>query len=166
MSDDKTQTEITFDWCRIGRAKDAGLEDLLASHWEEVALDQDRYALAPDWERYASLERQGVLRSIAAWRGQRLAGYNVFYVQAPIHYSRSLWALNDILYLTPADRRGTLGMRLIRKAEEMLSELGVKKIIYHSKVHLKLGARKTLTLGSLLARMGYTCEEEVFSRNV
>ncbi len=158
-------SDIAFDWITLDEAMAAGVEDLLALHWQEVAMDQETFPLSPNWAGYRTLERSGVLRGIAAWKGGALVGYNVFFVQPTLHYSTSAWAVNDILYLAPAERRGLTGARLIRKSEEMLHGLGVRKVIYHTKLHVHLGHAKTnATVGRLLSALGYAHIEDVMAK--
>lgn len=167
MSDDPNPpSDLVIGWEKVGRARADGLDDLLAAHWAEVALDQDRYPLAPDWPRYHALERQGVLRSVSARRKGRLVGYNVFFVQPPIHYSTSVWALNDVLFLHPDHRAGLLGYRLVRAAEELLKGIGVARVIYHTKLHVMLGSKRERPLGDLMKRLGYSQAEEVWGKNL
>jgi hypothetical protein len=164
MSASRSKTPESIDWEGVDSALSDGLEDLLAAHWEEVALNRDDIPLAVDWSRYRQLERMGVLKALSMRKAGRLVGYNVFFVQPPIHYSTSVWAVNDILYLTPAERRGMAGARMIREAERrFFGEMKLAQIIYHTKLHLKLGARERV-LGDLLRAMRYTQTEEVFAK--
>lgn len=160
---------LTLDWMTIGDALSAGLEDMLIEHWEEVALDREAVPLAPDWAKYQMLERAGVLKSLAAMRAGRFIGYNVFFVQPTIHYSTSLWALNDILYLKPSERVGMAGARLIREAERRFRDMGVVKVLYHSKLEPPEGRRSTSgkaasTVGDLLLKLGYRHIENVYAK--
>ncbi len=161
----RPRNSLTIDFMRIDDALSGGLEDLLAEHWDEVALDKDVVPLDVDWDRYRVLERQGGLKSLAAKRGGRLIGYNAFFIQHPMHYKAQTWAINDVLYLTPAERTTMLGPRMIREAEARLPKFGVKKVIYHAKFHVHSpGKEKGATLGDLLVRMGYRRDEEVLSK--
>lgn len=156
---------LTFAWETIDQARADGLDDLLALHWEEVALNKDAVPLAIDWPRYRVLEKTGALKALTMRQDGALIGYDVFFVQPTLHYATSTWALNDILYLTPEARKGLAGARMIRTAEQMLRELGVQKVIYHTKLHLNLGRRTDGdTVGRLLAAMGYTHVENVWAK--
>jgi GNAT superfamily N-acetyltransferase len=154
-----------LEWESLDRALASGLEDMLVQHWEEVALDRDRFPLVPDWDRYRMLERVGVLRAVSLRTDAGLLGYNVFFVQPTLHYSTSTWAVNDILYLHPDHRKGLAGARLIRGAEPMLATLGVQKVIYHTKLDLYFGHGKArATLGTFLERLGYRHAENVYAK--
>lgn len=153
------QTEIG--WSALQPLLDLGLEDLLIHHWEEVALDQGRIPFDPDWDRLRRAERDGTLKIVAARRGGRLLGYNAFFVMGHMHYRSTLHALNDVIYVDPEERKGGLGLRLVRKSERLLAEIGVVKVFYHTKVHV-LSERGTV--GAVLERLGYTQVERVYAK--
>lgn len=160
-------SELTFDFGTIDEAIKDGFEDLAALHWEEVALDKDAIPLAPDWDKYRWLEKHGILRSVIARRAGRLIGYDVFFVQPSMHYSTSIWAVNDILYLDPEERRGMAGVRLILQSEALLKSLGVRKVLYHTKLHVHLGHGKAHgTVGDLLVKLGYKHVEDVLAKMI
>lgn len=158
-------SRFTFAWETLDQVLAVGFEDLLALHWEEVALNKDAVPLAVDWTQYRALERAGVLKILAMRQGGELVGYDIFFVQPTLHYATSTWALNDILYLAPEHRKGLAGARLIREAEQRLRELGVQKVLYHSKLHLNLGRHSEGdTVGRLLRRLGYAHVENVWAK--
>ncbi len=163
-----TAREIEIGWLGMDEALQLGLADLIALHWDEVALDKLAVPLAVDWAKYRQLDRAGVLRGVGLKRRGKLVGYNVFFVQPTLHYSTSLWALNDVLYLDPDERRGMAGARLVKQAERLLAEVGVKKIIYHTKLHLRSLGRDPEhgTVGDLLSRLGYTHVENVYAKMI
>ena len=153
---------LTLDWEPLRRLLDEGVEELLARHWEEVAVDHDIIPLAPDWDRAFALQAAGVLRTAALRRNGRLIGYNAFHVLQPLHYRLTTHAINDVLYVDP-DERGTAGLRLLRGTEQMLRELGVVKVVYHTKLHVAIGAARRNTVGDMLARLGYRLDEEIYT---
>ena len=158
---------LEFKWLNLSEAMANGFEDLATLHWQEVALDQDRVPLAPDWTKYRHLERAGVLKAIGAWDRGRLVGYDAFFVQPTMHYSTSLWAVNDILYLDPDHRKGLAGARLIRASEGLLKEIGVEKVLYHTKLHVHYGHGKARgTVGDLLSALGYKHVENVYAKMI
>ena len=137
-------------------AQEAG--QLAASHWDEVEAPlhgPQQYTL--DHERYASLERLGMLH-ISAARGLAvdepcnategtpdeprtdaetaasapLAGYAAFTVVACPHRPHTLLAALDGLYLAPWARGGLFALRLLRHAEAALAARGVSLVQYSS----------------------------------
>ena len=140
----------------------AEAEQLAASHWDEVEAalhGEQHYRL--DHERYASLERLGMLH-ISAARGPAvaaggepcdataagtpdeahatsetgasapLAGYAAFTLVDCPHRPQTLLAALDGLYLAPWARGGLFALRLLRHAEAALAARGVGLVQYSS----------------------------------
>ena len=141
-------------------AKEAA--QLTAAHWDEVEAPlhgPQHYAL--DHNRYASLERLGMLH-ISAARGPAvaaggepcdataagtpdeahatsetgasapLAGYAAFTLVDCPHRPQTLLAALDGLYLAPWARGGLFALRLLRHAEAALAARGVGLVQYSS----------------------------------
>lgn len=164
----------------------AEAEQLAAAHWDEVEATlhgAQRYRL--DHERYASLERLGMLH-ISAARGlpeadqcaatdtssMPLAGYAAFTVVDCPHCPQTMLAALDGLYLAPWARGGLFALRLLRHAEAALAARGVSLVQYSSPasrpchaLYRRLGARPTetiwhKTLPPAPARAAGTIEED------
>lgn len=148
---------------------------LAAAHWDEVEAPlhgQQLYTL--DHNRYASLERLGMLH-ISAARGQAgndnteaahatestdgtdatapLAGYAAFTLIDCPHRPQTLLAALDGLYLAPWARGGLFALRLLRHAEAALAARGVTLVQYSSPasrpchaLYRRLGAQPTETI--------------------
>lgn len=145
----------------------AEAEHLAAAHWNEVEAalhGAQRYTL--DHERYASLERLGMLH-ISAARGLPdadqgtapddscvpLAGYAAFTLVACPHRPQTLLAALDGLYLAPWARGGLFALRLLGHAEAALAARGVGLVQYSSPasrpchaLYRRLGAQPTETI--------------------
>lgn len=152
---------LSFAWEPIERLLGEGFEDLLVSHWEEVALEQSIIPLEVDWPRYITMEKAGTLKVLAMRRGARFVGYNAFFISPSMHYRNTLHAVNDVIYVDPEERRGSAGVRLIREADRLLKGLGVVKVVYHIKLHV-LADRGTI--GKVLQHLGYTEFERLYSK--
>ena len=154
-------------------AEEAG--QLAAAHWDEVEAHiygVQHYAL--DHERYASLERLGMLH-ISAARGiaedepcgvahaagvnaaasptAPLAGYAAFTLVDCPHRPQTRLAALDGLYLAPWARGGLFALRLLRHAESALAGRGVSLVQYSSPasrpchaLYRRLGAQPTETI--------------------
>ncbi len=145
----------------------AEAEQLAAAHWDEVEAalhGAQRYQL--DHERYANLERLGMLHISAArglpdtdqgavsdTSGAPLAGYAAFTLVSCPHCPQTLLAALDGLYLAPEARGGLLALRLLRHAEAALAARGVSLAQYSSPasrpchaLYRRLGARPTETI--------------------
>jgi hypothetical protein len=158
---------LSIGWSSIDEALADGLEDMIALHWEEVALDKTSIPLDVDWDGYRRREREKTFRGIAMRCDGRLIGYNAFFITPTLHYRSTLHALNDVIYVDP-DGRGMAGVRLLRESEHLLSGLApLVKVIYHTKLHVVLGqGARSGTVGTLLERLGYSHIENVYAKLV
>jgi hypothetical protein len=133
---------------------------LLERHYKEVAVDQD-IPLKPDFETYLSMEQAGFIRCFVARETTAdntlaLVGYAVYFVKNNIHYSTSLQAVQDVLFIDKSSR-GT-GMRFINWCDGELRKEGVQRVIQHVKTFLNFGP--------LLERLGYLHIENIYARRL
>lgn len=129
-----------------------------------MALDKDRVPLDVDWGRYFAMERAGCLRGITVRRNGKLIGYSAFITTPHLHYKSTPYAINDVFYIDP-EHRGLAGVRLIQQSEKLLREIGVRKVLYHVKLHVLLGKGSNRAIvGRLLERLGYRHIEEVYAK--
>ena len=152
---------LAFEWTSVEKARSLGLDDLLALNWEEIEDHQDVSPLDINWRGYADLERQGILKLGALTQDGKLIGYNIFFVNCPLHHKSTLWAISDLVYLDPAHRRGRAGIFLITEAERRLRDFNVKVILYSAKLSDKPGRG---SVGPLLAKLGYGCFDQAWSK--
>ena len=131
-------------------------QSLIEMHWDEIALNQEKIKLNPDWDAYHNLELQDKLKIFTAREDGLLVGYFVVIVTPNIHYKDHLFASNDIIYLHPDYRKGMTGVKLIKFAEKCLSEDGVSVMTINTKIH------KPFDL--ILERLGFKCIERVYSK--
>jgi GNAT superfamily N-acetyltransferase len=110
------------------------IKPLIEAHWEEIAIHKDRIKLNPDFDKYLLLDSLGMLHILTARDDEELVGYFISFIQPNMHYKDEMFAINDILYIKPEHRKGTVGYRLFKKAEASLKEIGVSVIIIHAKV--------------------------------
>lgn len=110
------------------------MKPLLEAHWEEIALYKDKIKLDPDYDKYLLLDSLGMLHVLTVRSDERLIGYFISFIQPHMHYKESLSAVNDILFIHPSYRKGSIGYKLFKKAEQSLRELGVEVMSISSKV--------------------------------
>jgi L-amino acid N-acyltransferase YncA len=128
---------------------------LLTLHWREIAHFQD-IPLDPDVERYITIESNDALRVFTARLDGKLVGYACFLLAPHSHYKGSLQAVQDVLYVDPACRCSTIGLRLIRHCNEALALEGVQVVLQHVKdAHPALGI--------ILERMGFERVETIYA---
>jgi GNAT superfamily N-acetyltransferase len=111
------------------------MEPMLIAHWAETAMYKDKVPYAPAWDKYYNLENAGVLKIVTARLGDRLIGYFVATLLPNMHYSDTLYALNDILYIDPAYRNAGNGTAMLVAAEQIFKGLGAQVITVHMKVY-------------------------------
>jgi GNAT superfamily N-acetyltransferase len=111
------------------------LEELFPSHYEELCVTKD-FPLEPDYDAYKNLAQAGMLRCITCRVDGALIGYIVFIVQPHLHYKSCKTAFEDLYFVKKEYRKGRIGIRLFKYAEEVLKQFGVNRIIMHTKVHL------------------------------
>jgi len=112
------------------------MKPILRKHYEEVAMYQDKVPLSPDYERYYKLEELGIFHIVTVRDGGKLVGYFLSMITPNLHYSDTLYAVNDILYLDCEYRDAGVGYRMFKFAEDRLKELGVSVIAIHMKTAL------------------------------
>jgi len=132
------------------------IQVLIKRHYAELTLDKDVMKLAPDWDRYNELNNLGKLSIVAAYDGEKIVGYSVFFLNEHIHYKNNIIANNDVLFLAPEYRLGMTGIKLIKYSEMILQQLGVSKVIWHVK--------QAKDFRKLLHRMGYQDEDIIVGR--
>jgi hypothetical protein len=128
---------------------------LIERNWQEIALHQDEVPLLVDWPRYERMNKDGLVDAVTVRDNGVLVGYNVFFYGRPIHYSGTMVATNDVLYLAPEYRKGSLGIRLIKKGEEVWMRRA-DMCVMHAKPHNYLGR--------ILERLGYGVAEIMYHK--
>ena len=126
---------------------------LLDLHYKEIALNQDKIKLNPDWDVYSELEQQGKLKIFTARDNDTLVGYFVVVVGVNMHYKDHTFACNDIIYLHKDYRKGFAGIKLIKFAKKCLTEDGVSVLAINTKVHQPFD--------KVLERLGFNLIERV-----
>ncbi|WP_165078266.1 MULTISPECIES: GNAT family N-acetyltransferase [unclassified Desulfovibrio] len=134
--------------------------ELAAAHWREVEAELHGGAdYAPDGERYAALERLGMLSiTTARDREGRLAGYAVFTLAPCPHLKGETVAALDALYLAPQARRGLNALALLRSAEAAVAARGAALAQYSSPASRPCGA--------LYRRLGATHTETIWHKRL
>jgi len=134
-----------------------GLE-LLDEHYDELCVDKGALRLDPAWDRYESLIASGAMFALCVWIGSELIGYSACLVQPHLHYRRSIWAYNDVLFVRKQHRRGTIGVRLIKATEEEAAKRGANVMAWH--------AKEGTALQEILPSMSYRLQETIYTRNL
>jgi len=130
--------------------------DLIHAHWLETERDFAPNGPAPAVDVYRALEQAGSILAFGAFDdAETLVGYAVAILSPHLHYG-VLYAHHDLLYVTPAHRRGTLGLKLMRAIEGAAKDRGAQFSTWH--------AKPGSTLEAILTRSGYQLEESIFKK--
>lgn len=134
------------------------VDELFRLHWEEIALNQDRIKLDPDFKVYEELARAGQFMFITCRVDGELVGYSAWIIRPHPHYKSTTFAYNDVIFLKKEHRRGRVGLELIKTSEYLMEVLGADKIQWHVK--------SSNDWGKILKRLGYVPEETVWGREL
>jgi GNAT superfamily N-acetyltransferase len=144
-------------WERFGRFANE-LPPLFLRHWQEIALNQDKVLLDPNWDRYYEYDLLNILQTLTVRSNGVLVGYVFMLVHSHLHYASTLWAQSDIFWLDPAYRSGWTGVRMFREVELGMRRMGVKVIMLNEKLHFDT------RIGELFKRLGFKHTENIFSK--
>jgi hypothetical protein len=113
----------------------AELQVLLPLHYEELALNQDKVPLVPQYGIYIDRERAGQLLFVTLRDAGELVGYFIGFISPGLHYSTCLTCNMDIFYVRQDKRAGSAGVRMFRFVEAELRRRGVQRWFMGSKIH-------------------------------
>lgn len=111
------------------------LKPLLPIHYKELALNQDKVPLSPQFDRYIDAENRGELLFISLRSAGEIVGYFIGFVAPALHYSTCLTCQMDIFYVLPEYRGGGAGFQLFKFVEKNLKQRGVQRMFVGSKMH-------------------------------
>ncbi len=111
------------------------LRPLLPLHYFELALDQDKVPLSPQFDIYIQRERLGQLIFMTLRQAGELIGYFIGFITPGLHYSTCLTCTMDIFFIRKDVRgSGLPGLKLFRALEKELKRRGVQRWFVGSKV--------------------------------
>ena len=128
----------------------------LDEHYEELSVTKNGFPLDPDWDAYDRMEQQQALKIVTCRKDGELVGYVFFLLHYNLHYRTMLTAAEDIYYLKKSERKGRVGIKLFKFADDYLKSIGVKRVILGTKVHLDNSR--------LFEYLGYTFFEKLHSK--
>jgi GNAT superfamily N-acetyltransferase len=131
------------------------LKTIYPEHYEELSVTKS-FELEPDYEQYLRLESVGVLKVVTCRNDGELIGYIMYIISPHLHYKSCLTAFEDIYFVKKQYRKGRIGIKLFKYAEEVLRELKVNRVIYATKVHLDNS--------KLFEYLGYTNSDKLYTK--
>jgi GNAT superfamily N-acetyltransferase len=132
------------------------LKELLPMHYHELALNQDKVPLDPQYDVYIERERRGELLFMTMREGGELVGYFIGFIAPGLHYKTCLTCTMDIFYVRPDKRNGSSGIKLFKHVENECIRRGVKRWFVGSKVHKDASA--------IFERLGFNRVEIYYSK--
>lgn len=112
------------------------LKPLFSLLWVDVAVDQDKFVAKCDEEKYAALDKLGMLCLVTARDGKKLAGFYLVFITPNGHYlGAGPMAFTDMYYILKEYRKGNTGMKLFAFAEETWKQRGCVKAYTSHKLH-------------------------------
>ncbi len=140
------------------------VRDVAQSHWNEAAAEgYGEHTYVVNEEKYVALEALGMLHITTARDGIRdgvrnergsICGYAAFVVAPCFHKAHETVATLCALYIAEEARGGMLALRMLRKAEGFLRDLGIARVQYFSPTSRPCDA--------LFRRLGARHAESVF----
>lgn len=119
-----------------GMTEWSGLHEM---HYRELALNQDKVPLAPNFALYKKMDANGLISYVTLRDAGRLVGYCVTFVMPALHYCTTLMATTDIFYVHPDVRGRHGGIRLFKAVKRELIRRGVKVWHVGEKMHKPAG---------------------------
>lgn len=132
------------------------MKPLFEVHWAEVANHKDDRPLDPDYPMYYVLNDHKILRIFTARDEGKLIGYSFWIVANHLHYRTWMYAVADIYWLDPAQRKTGVSFDFFNKTEEWLKSLGVKSVNIQDKVNH--------SHNSFFGKLGYTPTEQNYEK--
>ena len=108
---------------------------LFPEHWEELALDRDKFPMDVCNERYLQCEAANALLLVTARAGRRLIGYYVGMLLPHLHYQSSGMMLHSDMYFVLKEFRNGVGAKLLMCVQDAAQKRGCVKMYLSCKVH-------------------------------
>lgn len=111
------------------------LMPLFPKHYAELALNQDRVPLDPDYSIYVERDRRGEVLLVTAREDAALIGYFVGFIAPGLHYRTCLTLTMDIFWVAPESRGAGAGWHIFKAVEAEARRRGVQRMLVGSKLH-------------------------------
>jgi GNAT superfamily N-acetyltransferase len=111
------------------------LKPMFPKHYRELALDQDRVPLDPQYDVYLARENRGEVLFVTARKSGEIVGYFVGFLAPGLHYRTCLTLTMDIFWIDPAHRGSGAGYQLFKFVENEAKQRGVQRMFVGSKLH-------------------------------
>jgi GNAT superfamily N-acetyltransferase len=135
------------------------LKPVLPIHYKELAMNQDKIPLDPNYELYLALENlDKIIYVTLRDDSKKLIGYFVGIIDQGLHYKTTTTCTMDIFYVHPDYRGNGGGFILFNEVEKEVKRRGGKQIVAGSKCHKDASF--------LFERLGYSKIEVYYSKYI
>ena len=112
------------------------LKSMFPDHYRELALNQDKVPLDPQYDIYLARDAAGQVMYVTLRKDGELIGYLVAFIAPGLHYRTCLTCTTDIFFIHPDYRDGSPGpaIKLFRAAQKEAKRRGVDRWFVGSKV--------------------------------
>lgn len=132
---------------------------LIDTHYKEVCeFNKEKTRLNPDYAVYEEMAKYNRLFIFTCRYDKKLIGYYFSFILPHTHYKDRVTSQHDLVYVLPEYRKGMIGVKLIKKAETELFDMGVDIIT----LRIKAGGN----LHSLPKRLGYKPLDTTYFKEV
>jgi GNAT superfamily N-acetyltransferase len=111
------------------------LKPFFPAHFAELALNQDKVPLDPQYGVYLERENRGEVLFVCARKEGEIVGYFVGFVAPGLHYQTCLTLTMDIFWVHPSVRGVGAGLQLFKFVEQEAKNRGVQRMFVGSKLH-------------------------------
>lgn len=80
------------------------LQEIIKTHWKELALFKDKAPLDPQWELYKAREARGECIFVTCRVEGRIVGYVCAFMAYGLHYRQTLTVHMDVIFVVPEFR--------------------------------------------------------------
>lgn len=130
-------------------------QPLLIAHHREM---DPGFALDPDYEQYALLEKLGRFAVFTGRDDGRLVCYSAFHLIRHLQSKAFAQAVNDVFYVDPEVRRGITAMRFVNYCGDALKAEGARQVVYFCSPHNNLAP--------ILHRLGYADAQTMVAKMI
>ncbi len=133
-----------------------GIKHLAPLHMEEVGFT-DGTPMSVAYDKYLQLDKAGILSTVSLRYSGNLVGYCIDIISPSLHYSKSIFAVNDSIFIQK-EHRGVQAFRLLKYVENMHK----KNEVHMHAIHMKPKNK----FDGLVERLGYSLTDLVYTKQL
>jgi hypothetical protein len=112
------------------------MKELFPAHWEELALDRQKFPMDVHYDRYVHFETADALLVVTARADGKLVGYYVGMILPHLHYQSSGNMLHTDLYYLQKEFRTGNGAKMLMCVQDAARRRKCVKMYLSTKAHL------------------------------